>query len=214
MRVLALETSTSRGSVAVYGSGELLFHEQFNADRSHSSTLFVALEKARATADHFDRIAVGLGPGSYAGIRISIAAALGINLALGGELVGIPSVAALDITASAYVVVGDARRGTFYFTAVDQGQCLAGPLLATEEEVRREVASHQLPIFGTEPMAAFPSLVVATPSAAILARLAANDVGIVQHGDLEPLYLREPHITHPKNAPGLPAASAFAASKL
>jgi tRNA threonylcarbamoyl adenosine modification protein YeaZ len=213
MKVLALETSTPSGSVAVFSSGELIFEERFTSDRSHSSTLFIALEKARAKADRFDRIAVGLGPGSYAGARISIAAALGMNLVLAAELVGIPSVAALDTPESSYLVVGDARRGMLYFTAVDAGQCVAGPLLATAEEVRREIAGRLLPVMGTEPMAAFPSLVVALPSAAIIAQLAARDCGIVQRGDLEPLYLREPHITQPRQAPSLPPGSAFAGTK-
>jgi tRNA A37 threonylcarbamoyladenosine modification protein TsaB len=62
MRVLALETSTPCGSVALHASGELIFEERFTSDRSHSATLFVALEKARAKADRFERIAVGLGP--------------------------------------------------------------------------------------------------------------------------------------------------------
>ena len=213
MRVLALETSTPHGSVAVYALGETVFEARFTSDRSHSSTLFNALENARATAARFDRIAVGLGPGSYAGVRISIAAALGMNLALESELVGVPSIAALETPIAEYVAVGDARRGTFYFTHVAGGRCVAGPLLASEEEVRREIAARSLPVFGTEPIPAFPSLVVAIPSASILARLAGEDFAILQRGDLEPLYLREPHITQPKQGRGLPPGPSFAAGK-
>jgi tRNA threonylcarbamoyl adenosine modification protein YeaZ len=212
MRILALETSTPHGSVAVSAYGEVAFEERFTSDRSHSSTLFAALEKARATAARFDRIVVGRGPGSYAGIRISIAAALGMNLVLESELVGIPSVAAFEVLPEAYLAVGDARRGSYYFTQVEKGRCVAGPLLASEEEVRTEIAGRCLPLFGTEPLAAFPSLVVAAPSALVLARLAADEAAIVQRHDLEPLYLREPHITQPKSAAGLQANGPFAGS--
>jgi tRNA threonylcarbamoyl adenosine modification protein YeaZ len=199
--------------VAVYAFGEIAFEERFTADRSHSSTLFTALEKARATAARFDRIAVGLGPGSYAGVRIAISAAMGMNMVLDSELVGVASVAALETRNPAYLAVGDARRGAYYFSQVESGKCVAGPMLAGEEEVRKEIAERGLPVLGTEAVAAFPSLVVATPSAAIIARLAAQDFAIVQRGDLEPLYLREPHITQPKQVPGLPPGPPFAASK-
>ena len=207
MRVLAIETSTSHGSVAVFALGDLIFEERFTADRRHSSTLFIALEKSRTTAAKFDRLAVGLGPGSYAGVRIAIAAALGMNLVLESELVGVPSVAALETSVPAYLVVGDARRDAFYFTHVDRGRCIHGPLLATEDEVRREIVARALPVFGTESLPAFPSIQLAIPSAAEIARVASEDHGVTQRGDLEPLYLREPHITPAKHPPGLPSGA-------
>jgi tRNA A37 threonylcarbamoyladenosine modification protein TsaB len=64
MITLALDTSTPTGSVAVMSSGEVIFEETFKADRSHSSSLFAALERARTTFARLDQIAVGLGPGS------------------------------------------------------------------------------------------------------------------------------------------------------
>ena len=72
---LALDTSTPQGSVAVVAFGEVAFEETFTADRSHSSSLFGALERARSCVSRLDQIVVGIGPGSYAGIRIGIAAA-------------------------------------------------------------------------------------------------------------------------------------------
>jgi tRNA threonylcarbamoyl adenosine modification protein YeaZ len=198
MIVLALDTSTPRGSVAVFAFGEMVCEEQFTAARSHSSSLFAALEKARASAARFDRIAVGLGPGSYAGIRIGIAAALGLNLGLGTELLGLASVTALDTTADDFVVIGDARRDAFYFTHVAHGQCADGPRLADEREVRELIDALNLPVLATEPLATFPSAEIVSPSAGVLARLAAADRGILQRDRLDPLYLRAPHITQPK----------------
>jgi len=114
-------------------------------------------------------------------------------------VVGIPSVAALETAAPAYLVIGDARRETFYFTRVEHGVCLAGPLLATAAELRDRLdRAAGLPIFATAETPQFPAAQVALPSAAILARLAAEGRGIVQRDDLEPIYLREPHITQPK----------------
>jgi tRNA threonylcarbamoyladenosine biosynthesis protein TsaB len=205
MITLALDTSTSQGSVALLADGVLAFEERFSADRSHTATLFVALERARALAPRIDQIAVGLGPGSYAGIRIAIAAGLGLELATGAKLVGIPSVAALEVAAPAYLAIGDARRETFYFTHVGQGACVEGPLLTTGAELSARLdALPDLAVFATEPVPGFPRAEIALPSASLLARLAAEGRGIVAEKDLEPIYLREPHITRPKSPPGIP----------
>jgi tRNA threonylcarbamoyl adenosine modification protein YeaZ len=163
------------------------------------------LEKVRAKIERADQIAVGLGPGSYAGVRIAIAAAMGLRLALDARLVGVPSVAALDISARAYIVIGDARRESFYFSRIEDGVCTKGPLLATEGELKQKLASSSgLPVYATEAVPQFPDIQIALPSAVLLARLAAAGRGIIATENLEPIYLREPHITQPKQRPGFP----------
>ncbi len=205
MITLAIDTSTPHGSVALLDDGVVRLEETFVADRSHSASLFAVLEKARSLTSRVDRLAVGLGPGSYAGVRIAIAAALGLEWSLGAELVGLPSVAALQTSAPAYLVIGDARRETFYFTRVERGACVEGPLLATGAELAARLAGcAALPIFATAEMPQFPTVEIALPSAAVLARLASEDRGIVARGDLEPIYLREPHITQPRPRPDIP----------
>lgn len=199
MIVLAIDTSTPRGSVALLADAAVVFEERFIADRSHSASLFPALEKARALVERVDQVVVGLGPGSYAGVRIAIAAALGLELSLGAKLAGVPSVAALDVAAREYVVIGDARRETFYFTRVAEGVCAEGPLLATAEELAARLAGcRELPLYATADVPGFSAAEIVHPSAAILARLATSGRGIVATGDIEPIYLREPHITAPK----------------
>ena len=200
MNVLAIDTSTARGSVALLAFDQVVFEENFTADRSHSSALFAALQNARAKARHIDRIAVGLGPGSYAGVRIGIAAALGMELALDSMLVGIPSVAALEHGWERSLVIGDARRGMFYCSAVERGICIDGPGLVTEQELRERIDGLGWPVFATEKLAVFPTAQISMPSAAVLARLSTQPRGVVQTGDLEPIYLREPHITQPKRS--------------
>lgn len=199
MITLALDTSTNRGSVTVLDGDRILLDEIFTADRSHTSALFPILEKARALAPRVDVIAVGLGPGSYAGVRIAIAAALGLSMSNGAQLAGIASVAALETDAPRHIAIGDARRETFYFTRVENGACIEGPLLLTEEALRSRLAGFaDWPVLTTEPLALFPQAKVALPRSLTLARLAAEGHGIIARENLEPLYLREPHITLPR----------------
>ena len=177
----------------------MLLDETFIAERSHESELMPLLQRARELVKMFDIIAVGLGPGSYAGIRIAIATAMGLQMALRSRLVGIPSVAALETDARDYLAVGDARRDTFYFSKVEEGHCTEGPLLLDETALRARLADlKDWRILVCDPLALLPSATIARPSALLLARLAAKGRSIVAEGALEPLYLREPHITLPK----------------
>lgn len=199
MIVLAIDTSTTRGSVALIDGERVLLEETFTSDRSHGSLLIPVLQRARELAAKPAVIAVGLGPGSYAGVRIAIATAMGLSMATGARLVGIPSVASLEGGARAYLAVGDARRETFYFTRVEDGQCVEGPLLLDETGFRARLGQWpRLPVLVPEPLATVPNAIVARPLALGLARLAAAGRSVVAEGELEPLYLREPHITQPK----------------
>lgn len=200
MITLAIDTSTPRGSVAIFAYGEIVFNESFTADRSHSSTLFACLERARACTNRIHQIAVGLGPGSYAGVRIAISAALGFEMVMKAKLVGLPSIIAVDTDSPEYLAIGDARRETFYFSRVMNRAVVEGPRLVPESELRELLDTFPTqPCFTGVPLVAFPSAQVAPPSALVLAKLAAEGQGIVATGDLEPIYLREAHITVPKS---------------
>ena len=202
MTILGIDTSTMLGSVALLVDGELRLDETFSADRSHTASLFTVLERARALVEKIDVVAVGLGPGSYAGIRIAISAAIGFQLGIGSRIVGLPSVAALNTAAARYCAIGDARRETFYFSRVEDGCCADGPRLVNEAELRALLAAfHDWPVFVSAPLAQAPEANVASPLASRLVRLAAAGKSIIAEETLEPLYLREPHITQPKAKP-------------
>jgi len=199
VKLLAIETSTSEGSVAVLAGRRLLFHRSFAAARAHSTELFVAIKSAFQKAGVLDRIVVGLGPGSYAGVRIAIAASSGLQFACAAELVGIPSVAAFEAKEPDYCAIGDARRETYYFTRVSDGVCVEGPLLETEKGVASRLAAlgHER-IFSSDTLPHFRNVSHAIPSARRLAALGADEHAITQRGMLEPIYLRPPHITTPR----------------
>ena len=198
MKVLAIDTSTSHGSVALIDGARVLLDEACISDRNHGCALVPLLARALEIAGRFDCIAIGLGPGSYAGVRIAIATAMGMGMATGARLVGIPSVAAWECEADHHLAIGDARRDTFYFSKVERGICTEGPLLTDAAGLLARIAQHSgWPVLSAEPLALVPQAKVAIPRALTLARLAAEGRGICAEDDLEPLYLREPHITLP-----------------
>jgi len=196
---LAIETSTGNGSLALSEDGRTLFQERFMADRGHGAGLFANLERAREIAPHWDQIVVGLGPGSYSGVRIAIAAAVGLEFATKAKVLGIPSILALETPAQKYLSVGDARRDSFYFAIVHDGECVSGPMLLDAAALTAELSAHEnLPVLSSAPIAGFPNLQICFPSAERLARLAEMGRGISMRDNLEPIYLRDPHITQPK----------------
>ena len=194
-----METSTSQGSVALLENGTTVFSEHFAADRGHGSALFLSLERARKLFHHLDQVAVGLGPGSYSGTRIAIAAAIGIQLATNAKLAGIASVAAMDAEENSYMAIGDARRETFYYSKITHGQCIDGPRLLSKADLEEKIRdSAGLPVFSSAALDFVAPLQIKFPTAENIARLAQLGIGIYPAENLEPIYLRDAHITQPK----------------
>jgi tRNA threonylcarbamoyl adenosine modification protein YeaZ len=200
MKTLALELSSARGSLAWSDGTAEPFVREFPNDRKHSGLFFENLQLCLQRFGAPDRIVVGLGPGSYAGTRIAIATATGLQATNDAELIGFPSLAALETEAEQYDVIGDARRQSFFYAHVSGRRCVSGPLLCTQEELGERLASVRYPVFSMETLVAFPHAVVAYPSALVLAQMVATHADSGMHAPLEPIYLREPHITQPKIA--------------
>src|ERR1700678_2423555 len=88
---LVLETSSSLGSIALGNDKVVVQAIEFKGPQRHSAALFPALTRLGIPRLKLRRIIVGLGPGSFSGIRVSLAAAQGIALAQGIPVVGICS---------------------------------------------------------------------------------------------------------------------------
>jgi tRNA threonylcarbamoyladenosine biosynthesis protein TsaB len=89
--------------------------------------------------DGVERIVVGIGPGSFAGIRSAIAFARGYALGSGCEVLGIPSACALAHESEARAVVGDARRGLFWIALFDGFRLVCDIFQVTREELDKRV---------------------------------------------------------------------------
>jgi tRNA A37 threonylcarbamoyladenosine modification protein TsaB len=123
-----------------------------------------------------------------------------LQVASGARLLGYPSICAIGSDASEYAVIGDARRNSFFFARVCERNLAEGPDLTTEAELRERLDKiHKtISIFRTENLPQFERAELRYPAAKILARLAADLKREFAKPPLEPMYLREPHITVPK----------------
>jgi tRNA threonylcarbamoyladenosine biosynthesis protein TsaB len=200
MKILALELSSARGSIALVNGDKVEFDREWPNDRKNSGPFFEYLAEVQKQFGKPHVIIVGLGPGSYAGTRIAISAAIGLQTASRARLIGFLSICAIECGASDYCVIGDARRQTFSFTRVRDNDSAEGPTLMTEAELREKLdkMDRKMSIFATEKLPQFERAEVRYPSAEVLARLANDSNRKFAQPPLEPMYLREPHITIPK----------------
>lgn len=200
MKILALELSTVRGSVAWLTENLDPVEQEWANDRKNSGLFFENVQKITQKFGGPDKIVVGLGPGSYAGVRIAIAAAIGLQAASGARLLGFPSICAIENAAGDYAVIGDARRQSFYFARIRENEIAQGPELFGESELKDELAKlePEIPIFSSDNLPQFDRVRLRYPSALVLARLAQNENRKYFPPSLQPIYLREPHITMPK----------------
>ena len=197
MTILALEFSSEQRSVALARDGAVLAGAM-ETGGYRVTKAFGLMEKVLAAAKlartEIEVIAVGLGPGSYTGIRAAIALAQGWQLATGVKLLGVSSAECLAAQARAANVFGrvnvviDAQRGEFYQSGWDisaAGCREVSPLkIVPGTEIAACKAAGEI-CLGPEMER------VLFPAAATVARLAAARGDFVPGETLTPIYLRE-----------------------
>lgn len=208
MKILALDFSSAQRSAAVVVADAdgrpLTTSEVVETATGHTMKPFTMIEEALSSAgverERIEVIAVGLGPGSYTGIRAAIAVAQGWRLATEVKTLGVSSAECVAAQAQAdgitgkFSVVIDAQRQEFYladYEIIQGGRQQPSPLrLATLAEMReREAAGDRL--VGPEVTRWFPKGQILFPSAARLGEIVAKRSDFVASEKLEPIYLRE-----------------------
>ena len=139
MRILAIDASCGAASVAIVESGEIEPLAALTRPmlRGHAEALAPMVEEAARAVEgglgSLDRIAVTIGPGSFTGIRVGVALARAMGLALGIPVVGVSTLAAFAaplLSAPRQGVIAaaiDARHGSIYFQLFDPSGRPLGP---------------------------------------------------------------------------------------
>ena len=109
MLILAFDTATDRATSALVDDGEVL-GERVSRASTLLSDVDALLRQAGAHPRDIDALAIGTGPGSFTGIRIGLAAARGLGLALGVTAAGVSTLDALATGAPGATPVIDAKR--------------------------------------------------------------------------------------------------------
>ena len=217
MKLLAIETATEACSVALFVDGNV--RERFEiAPRRHAE---LALPMADAlivesgiAKSALDAIAVGRGPGAFTGVRLAIAVAQGLALALDRPVVPVSTLAALALEAQAIrhddagvlaaidARMGEVYAGTFAFDADGLVSALGEEVLVRPDAIARPAGAligvgSGFATYGDALRARIAPLAVAPyalPRASGVARLAARAFARgegVDAADAQPVYLRD-----------------------
>jgi tRNA threonylcarbamoyladenosine biosynthesis protein TsaB len=213
MICLAFEFTSDRRSVAI-SDGDQRVLSQVVHDRGRTTPVFHLIDQALAEAQvaraSIERLAISIGPGSYTGIRLAIAAAQGWHLATGIDVVAVDTFEALlrqtlrPAVAGPRVLCVNAQRQEFAVREWD-GQGWAGPLHLESAELLHQRITGGQPVFGPDlgtwirglpststanELAARADALEAYPQASDVALLGANN-NPAPPETLAPVYLRE-----------------------
>ncbi len=219
MKIAAVDTSTPLGSVALMEDGRVVAEDAHRVSNAHGESLMPMVDALFARAGwrprDVARWGVGVGPGSFTGVRIGVATVKGIAIATGAEVVGVTSLDAvafgLEDDARAIASVVSAMKGELFVQVVRAGEVLLAPTNVKLSAVTATLASlaiTELVIAGEAAelvdVAALPfgCTVIRTPPndlprAASIAKLASQRSPI-DIDALEPTYVRAPEITKPR----------------
>lgn len=210
MTILALEFSSPQRSVAIVrgraGQAASVVSEVVETGAGGTRAFGMiqsALGEAKLERGQIEVLAIGLGPGSYTGIRIALAIARGWQLASrngGLKVLGISSAEGLAAQAQAENIRGrvnvvvDAQRNEFYLAAYDiaaDGWKEIEPLKILPRAEVESLAGRDTVLIGPEAARWFARGRAVYPRAAMLGQLALRRNDFVAGDKLEPIYLRE-----------------------
>ena len=128
MYTLLLDSSDIYLSVGLAKDGKLLFKENYYAWQRQSEYMVHEIEKilkkANVSLMEIDRIAVGIGPGSYTGVRISLAIAKTLIVISKAKLIPLSSLQIMGNTHEKYIALMHARSGRSYIGIYENGKNL------------------------------------------------------------------------------------------
>jgi tRNA threonylcarbamoyladenosine biosynthesis protein TsaB len=201
MKILALEFSSSSRSAAVVTQTAGPVSASLE-DAERTTRAFALIEQVLGKADldrtEIDCLAVGLGPGSYTGVRVAISIAQGWQMARGIKLLGLCSADAIAERARLDGLTGrvtcaiDAQRQEFYVAVYDLSAVPARPIeslhIESLAQVKERAARGEMLV---GPEHSLPRNRLLFPEAGVLATLAASRTDFVPGEKLEPIYLRD-----------------------
>ena len=210
MQILALETSTDSGSCALWLDGQLI-ERQCPPGRPHSETLLPLVRELLAEAgrkiSQLDAIAFGVGPGAFTGLRVACGAAQGLAVAADVPLIQVTSLEnlAAQTGKSRVLALLDARMGEVYagyYQAARDNYALLGEIrVAAPQAIEFPDGADWFAVGNA--ITAYPalaerlaaagveSLLGVMPTAASVARIAAQRGGGIDPADAAPLYIRD-----------------------
>jgi tRNA threonylcarbamoyladenosine biosynthesis protein TsaB len=194
MLILAFDTCMAAVSVVVWRDGAVLAAARVVMAQGQAEALMPLIEKTMTQAgvgyDQLDRIAVTVGPGSFTGVRVGLAAARGVGLAAGKPVIGVTTteVLAAQVNKARVLVTIDTKRGDFYAQRFEDGKAIDEIAVISADTLAGEDPAQMLVLRDGDGL---------LPDVAVLARLAATRAP--EPGGPLPVYARAPDAVIPQH---------------
>ncbi|MEE9543671.1 MAG: tRNA (adenosine(37)-N6)-threonylcarbamoyltransferase complex dimerization subunit type 1 TsaB [Thermodesulfobacteriota bacterium] len=220
MKILAIDTSTTSGSVALVEKGKAAICLEEKNVEAHAKWLLPAIDalftEAASSIEDIDIIAIGVGPGSFTGLRIGVSTVKGLAFALNKPIVGVSTLKALAMNVHGPALICpilDARKkqvyAALYRTDSEDGdleevmgdRAITPALLC--EEIKLRSSAEELLFLGTG-LNVYKEIIVSSIEGAVFApkddwRIRAENIALLAELDdaeqiaassLAPLYRR------------------------
>ena len=174
--VLAIDTSTSKTSVALICDGKVIFNQSHTDPLAHGEVLPKLVAQALALNNKIDLVAVGMGPGPFTGLRVGVAFAQSFALASEIDWVGVCSLDAMaaGINKGEFILSTDARRKERFWARYKDGLRITDPAVSNASELEK----FGIPILNEGEY---------YPDPVALAKIAQSSKSVEQ-----PIYIRKP----------------------
>lgn len=205
MNILAIETSTPEASLCLLKNGEICYSTNWHAQRNHDAFLFPALQESlECLGDSTpELILVGAGPGSYGGVRVALAAAVGISTVKKSHVVSICSW--LGLAPEGCGIISDAKRGGWTLLRPHGDiEVLTTEQLQSELDNGLQIATiESAELMQQKGISVQHSSLKPTAQNLITAWLSlpSEQQLLLKNRPAEPIYVRPPHITEAKRKP-------------
>lgn len=223
--VLALDTAMGGCSVSVCRAGyDQGFYKALKMPRGQAEHLVPMIEEVLAEAgvaySDFDVLVTTVGPGAFTGLRIGLSTAKTLQLVLDVPLFGITTLQALALEYSektqgenSFTALVETKREDFYFQIFDyEARPLSEPASATATEVWEAAKQNKASDFIGDACERFQDIIEDTGNALFVEEYDLPDPRVMARAllsngknsdlftqDIEPLYLRAPDVSYPKN---------------
>jgi len=196
--ILAFDTSAAHCAVALVSGGRIIAETVEEMTKGQAERLFPLIQDLLLGAGlawkDIARIGVGIGPGNFTGIRISVAGARGLSLSLGVPAIGVSAFEALGCGLDGKIIASvDARGGKCYLKDLTQDR---DPIMVNVADAAHVVAGSDFQVTGYKAeeiarTAGAKAILQPTPIAVAIALITARRDPANQ-GRPAPLYIRAP----------------------
>lgn len=204
MITLSVDTCLGMCSAAIFDKEECISYNAQDMPHKQAEALLPMIDKMLDQTglqySDFDNLSATVGPGSFTGIRIGIAAIQGINFSLNKRTIGVSTLEALSIASKKKTVIAtlNAGRGEVYCQKFCDSKAESNIALLSVEEAKRFVQGHD--VIGFLGEKELPNAKIAG-----IAAIRKIDDARKVNFPLEPLYIRQPDAITQKTLKGVNA---------